>query len=115
MASSINTFILNSDGLIIGQSPTDYSPADGFMTGSGMVFKNTANNSLIDFHSTISSGRQDFTARIAVAMGTTQNTGEMTIKAKTIDIQATGNTNIGTSTTILNTIRSSNGLLRVSL
>ncbi len=76
-STSPNTLIQNTNRLIIGQTPATYSTADELMTGSGMVLKNIDDKSLIDFHSTISSGRQSYTARIAVAMGTTQDTGTM--------------------------------------
>ena len=43
-------------------------------------------------------GRQDFTGRIVVEGGTTQNTGTMTIKAGTIAITPSGDLTMGSAT-----------------
>ena len=68
-ATSKNTFIQNTDGLIIGTNPTTYDPVNGIMSPYGMRICNYAGNSFIDFHSnTVAGTAQD--SRIISSGGT---------------------------------------------
>jgi len=93
----VNT-IRSSNGLIIGQDPTTYSTGTGFMTGNGMRFSADSNVNLIDFHTSSLAGQQDFTARIRVDPGTTQNTGALALSAGSINLSSSGTVQVGNST-----------------
>jgi hypothetical protein len=107
-ATTVNTFIKNSNGLIIGKNPSTYVPSTGLMTGEGVRFTNDTQTSLIDFHSTTLTGQQDYTGRIIVQNGTTVNSGTMSISSGSIAIEPVNNLTLGSSTTTTTYVKTSN-------
>ena len=89
----MNTFIKNSNGLIIGTDPTSYNPTTGAMSSYGMRFGNGAGNSFIDFHSNQVGGTSP-DSRIISQNGTTSAYGAtLGIQSGTINFSAPGGAN----------------------
>jgi hypothetical protein len=94
-STSANTFIQNSDGLIIGTDPTSYTPSNGKMTAPGLRFQNKAGLSLIDFHSNTTGAITDPDSRIISQGGSaTAYGGTLEIKSGTISMIGTTTANI---------------------
>jgi len=87
-ATSPNTFIRNTDGLIIGKDPISYNSALGTMDAPGMRFLNNGINSLIDFHSN-NVGSTNLDSRIHSTGGTAAAlNGTLSISSGTINLSA---------------------------
>ena len=101
-ATSKDTLIQNSDGVIMGQTPASYNPVTGLMNAPGMRFENKSGSSFLDFHSnTVGSGETD--SRIISTGGTaTALNGSLAMTSGTIFLSATDTTNISNLTTNIN-------------
>ena len=101
-ATSTDTLIQNSDGVIMGQTPASYNPVTGLMNAPGMRFENKSGSSFLDFHSnTVGSGQTD--SRIISTGGTaTALHGTLAMTSGTIYLSAMDTTNISNLTTNIN-------------
>lgn len=101
-ATSTNTLIQNTDGVVMGQTPLSYNSVTGLMNAPGMRFENKSGTSILDFHSnTVGSGETD--SRIISTGGTaTALHGTLAMTSGTLNLSAMDTTNISNLTTNIN-------------
>ena len=115
-STSTNTFIQNTDGLIIGTNPTSYNPAGGTMLGQGIRLTSYNNVALLDFHSN-TVGSSNYDSRIISINGTTTvEQGTLNLASGTVNVTSNvGNITLTSNSGSINLTGTNNCILEVGV
>ena len=100
-ATSVNTFIKNTDSLVVGTNPSSLISSNATIAGTDMRFYNVNTASYFDLYSSRLSTQNSPSSRIYSIGGTSGiNTGDLTISSGTIAITPVNNLTLGTNTNL---------------